>query len=383
MTRFAGLFCVLLTVVAAGAAWLRPIPKILVAVPQPVPVVAVDVQQHDVRIILSGLGTVQALNTATVRTQVTGLLQTVNFSEGQTVHRGDLLAQVDPRPNQARLGQANALLARDRAHQINAQLNLDRVVPLLSRGFATDQQVSDQKSQVLQLQSALQSDQAMIEDAQTQLSYTALTAPFDGVTGVRTLDVGNIISASDMTGLVVVTQVQPISVLFTLPSSEILKVQDALAKGPVQALAYDQAGERVLDTGRLLLINNQADPTTGTVQLKAVFPNSNRLLWPGTFVDIELTTAVVPRALTIPTNAVQEGTKGEFAYVIGPDHRVVLRGVTVAQRLRGVALVSAGLMPGDTVVVQGQYRLVDNSVVTVVDADQIADASSASSGLLP
>jgi multidrug efflux system membrane fusion protein len=268
-------------------------------------------------------------------------------------------------------------------HLTNAQLNLGRDLPLLSRGFATEQQVADQKSQVAQLHSALQSDQAAIEDARTQLSYTALTAPFDGVTGVRTLDVGNIIHATDTTGLVVVTQVQPISILFTLPSSAIPQVQDALAKGKVQAVAYDQAGDRVLDTGFLLLINNQADPSTGTVQLKALFPNPKRLLWPGTFVNVELTTAVEQNALSIPTDAVQQGANGEFVFVIGPDHKVATRAVHVAQRQRGEALMSAGLKPGESVVVQGQYRLVDQSVVTRVNADQVADASTASSGMLP
>jgi multidrug efflux system membrane fusion protein len=360
-----------------------PIPPPEPVMAPPVPVVAAPVQQHDVPIVLEGLGTVQALNSATVRSQVTGLLQTVNFIEGRQVRRGDLLAQVDPRPDQARLDQANAQLARDQAQLANVHVNLDRNLPLLSHGFATDQQVTDQKSKVTQLENAVKSDQAAIENAQTQLSYTALTAPFDGVTGVRLLDVGNIIHATDTTGLVMVTQVQPISILFTLPSSAIPQVQDALAEGPVQAVAYDQAGVRKLDTGVLLLINNQADPTTGTVQLKATFPNLKRLLWPGTFVNVELTTSVAKDALTIPTNALQQGGHGEFVFVIGPDKKVAMRQVTVAQRLRAEALISAGLKAGETVVVQGQYRLVDGATVTMARPDAVPDTSTASSGMLP
>ncbi len=379
-----GLALVALAAVTAGAFQFLGAPKPPPAAPAPpVPVVAAVVRQHDVPIILDGLGTVQALNSATIRSQVTGLLQSVNFVEGQTVQRGALLAQVDPRPNQARLDQAEAQLARDQAQLSNTEVNLGRNLPLLKRGFATSQQVADQASQVAQLRSALKSDQAAVEDAATQLSYTRLTAPFDGVTGVRTLDVGNIIHTTDTTGLVVVTQVQPIAILFTLPAASIPRVQDALAKGPVTTVAYDQAGTRALDTGRLLLINNQADASTGTVQLKALFPNPHRLLWPGTFVNVELTAAVVEHALTIPNDAVQQGTRGEFVFVIGADHRVTQRQVQISQRLRGVALVSSGLKAGESVVVQGQYRLVDGTAVVASAPSQVVNSSTATAGLLP
>jgi multidrug efflux system membrane fusion protein len=380
-----GLALVALAAVTAGAFQFLGAPKPPPATPAapPVPVVAAAVRQHDVPIILDGLGTVQALNSATIRSQVTGLLQSVNFVEGQTVQRGVLLAQVDPRPNQARLDQANAQLARDQAQLSNTEVNLGRNLPLLKRGFATSQQVADQASQVAQLRSALKSDQAAVEDAATQLSYTRLTAPFDGVTGVRTLDVGNIIHTTDTTGLVVVTQVQPIAILFTLPAASIPRVQDALAKGPVTTVAYDQAGNRALDTGRLLLINNQADASTGTVQLKALFPNPHRLLWPGTFVNVELTAAVVEHAFTIPNDAVQQGTRGEFVFVIGADHRVTQRQVQISQRLRRVALVSSGLKAGESVVVQGQYRLVDGTAVVASAPSQVVNSSTATAGLLP
>jgi multidrug efflux system membrane fusion protein len=351
--------------------------------PPPVPVVTSMVQQHDVPIVLTGLGTVQALNTATVRSQVTGLLQTVNFIEGQRVHRGDVLAQIDPRPYQARLEQAQAQLSRDQAQLANVQVNLNRNLPLLKSGFATDQLVTDQKYQVAQLQAATQSDQAAIDDAQAQLSYTTLTAPFDGVTGVRLLDVGNIIHPTDANGLVVVTQVQPISVVFTLPAADIPQIEDAVAAGPVQAVAYDQTGTNALDTGQLLLINNQADPNSGTVTLKALFPNLQGRLWPGTFVNVELATSVVKNALTVPTDSVQLGTNGQFAFVVGADGKVAMRPVQVAQRHRGEALVSQGLNPGDTVVTQGQYRLVAGTQVAPSAPAQVANSSTATSGMLP
>ena len=296
----------------------------------PVPVLTAPVKQGDVPIILSGLGTVQALNTAVIRSQVTGLLQSIDFIEGQQVKRGDRLAQIDSRPEQASLDQAQAQLARDKDQLANLQTNLGRNLPLLSKGFATDQQVTDQKSQVAQMQNAIMSDQAAVENAQTQLSYTSLDAPFDSITGVRTLDVGNIIHPTDAAGLVTVTQVQPISVLFTLPAADIPTVQQALDSGSVQAVAFDQAGNRQLDTGKLLLINNQADPTSGTVQLKALFPNPKRLLWPGTFVNVALTVHTVRGGLTIPTDAVQQGVNGPFVFVVGPDNKVAVQQVQVA-----------------------------------------------------
>ena len=345
--------------------------------------VVAAVQQTDVPIILDGLGTVQALNTAIIRSQVTGLLQNVAFTEGQEVKRGDLLAQIDPRPQQAALQQARAAQARDQAHLTNAQTNLSRNLPLLSKGFASEQQVTDEQSQILQLQNDAKSDEAAVDNAETQLSYTSLTAPFDGVTGLRTLDIGNIIHPADATGLVTVTQVQPIAVVFTLPAADVQVVQEALAAGPVAAAAYDQAGTRLLDRGTLLLINNQADPASGTVQLKAVFPNEKRFLWPGTFANVTLTLRTVHNGLTIPTDAVQQGAKGPFVFVVNPDNTVTGTPIEVQQRERGVALVSHGLQPNQTVVEQGQYNLVNGVTVVASKPDEVANASPATSGLLP
>ncbi len=348
-----------------------------------VPVVTALVQQGDVPVILSGLGTVQALNTATIRSQATGLLQSVDFVEGQEVHRGDTLAQIDPRPLQARLAQAEAQMARDQAQLANIEVNINRNLPLLSRGFATDQQVTDQRSQAAQIGSAVKSDQAAMDDAQTQLSYATLTAPFDGVTGVRRIDVGNVIHPTDAEGLVTMTQVQPIAVLMTLPAASIAQVQDALAAGAVPAVAYDQAGAQVLDTGQLLLVNNQADPQTGTVQLKALFPNLQRRLWPGTFVNVELTTSVAKAALTVPADAVQQGPQGAFIYVVGADGKAEVRPVQAGQQRRDVAVITQGLNPGETVVVQGQYRLTAGVAVVPSKPADVPGSSSATAGLLP
>jgi multidrug efflux system membrane fusion protein len=387
MTRIAakvGLFAVVVAAAAGASHFLLAStpPAQPVAAPA-VPVVAAAVQQRDFPIVLEGLGTVQALNTAVIHSQVTGVVESVDFTEGQQVRRGDILARIDDRPLRALLDQARAQLGRDQALLANTQINLGRNVPLLSQGFATDQLVTGQRYQVTQLQNTIKYDQAAIDDAQTQLSYATLTAPFDGVTGVRLLDVGNVIHPTDPNGLVVETQMQPISILFTLPAAAIGQVEAALAKGPVKAVAYDQRGTKVLDTGRLLLTNNQADTLTGTVQLKALFPNAQRRLWPGIFVNVELTTSVAKDALTISTDAVQQGSQGEFVFVIGPDHTVSIRPVEVTQRLRKEALIGKGLHPGETVVVQGQYRLVPGTLVTAAPPSQVANASTASSGMLP
>ena len=210
-----------------------------------------------------------------------------------------------------------------------------------------------------------------------------MRAPFDGVTGLLQIQIGNLIQPTNSTGIVVLTQVQPISVVFILPNADIASVQVAMARGPVQAMVYDQSGSKQLDLGTLLAINNQAAPTSGTVQLKAIFPNQQRQLWPGTFVNVDVTTSVVHNALTIPTNALQQNDKGQFVYVVGADNRVSIEPVEVTQRLRAVALISKGLQAGDTVVVQGQYRLTPGTVVVATAPSNVLNPSAASSGMLP
>ena len=356
------------------------------AAPQPVPVITTTVQLHDVPIVLTGLGTVTALNTATVRSQVTGLLISVDFQEGQSVKKGDLLAQIDPRTFQAQLDEAEAALTRDQAHLENAQINLSRYVPLAKQGFTPEQQVATQRAKVAQQQATVKNDQAAIEFAKTELSYTSLVAPFDGVTGIRLLDVGNIIHPTDPSGLVVVTQVQPISVIFTLPTTNISEVQDALARGPLETIAFSQDDKTQLDSGRLLLVDNQADPSSGTVRLKGLFPNQQRRLWPGTFVNLRLVTSVQHEGLTVPLDAVQQGPQGQMVFVVGQDHKVAIRPVSVRQSLNGEALVDKGLSAGETVVVRGQYRLSSGTLVTLADPNDlnaVPNPSTASSGMLP
>jgi multidrug efflux system membrane fusion protein len=367
------------------------------AAPQPVPVIATTVQKQDVPIILTGLGTVTALNTATVHSQITGLLISVDFKEGQFVKKGDLLAQIDPRTYQAQLDQAQGTLSHDQAHLENAQANLQRYGGLAKENSIALQQVSDQQAAVNELNAQIKIDQAAIGNTKAELSYTSLVAPFDGVTGFRLLDVGNIIhpptssataqsSQADPNALVVVTQVQPIGVIFTLPTTTIPEVQNAMAKGPLQAIAFSQDDKTQLDAGSLLVVNNQADPSSGTVQLKAVFPNQQRQLWPGTFVNIKLVLATQHDALTVPLDAVQQGPQGQVVFVVGQDHKVALRPVSMRQSLNGVALIEKGLHAGETVVVRGQYRLSPGTLVTLAnpnDPDAVPNPSTASSGMLP
>ncbi len=350
---------------------------------RPVPVVTAQVQQHDEPIVLSGLGTVEALNTASIMSQVTGVLEQVNFTEGQTVKKGDVLARIDPRLYQAALEQAQGQLAKDTALHAQAESDLARYQKLGTENSIALMQVADQQFLVAQDAAAMKTDQGLINTDQTNLDYTTLRAPFNGVTGLLQVQIGNLIQPTNTTGIVVLTQVQPISVVFTLPSVDIASVQAAMARGTVQATVYDQSGKKQLDVGTLLAINNQATTTTGTIQLKAIFPNHERQLWPGTFVNVDLTTSVVPNALTIPTNALQQNNNGQFVYVVGPDKKVSVQPVEVAQRLHAVALIAKGLQAGETVVVQGQYRLTPGTLVVATKSSNVLNPTTASAGMLP
>jgi multidrug efflux system membrane fusion protein len=349
----------------------------------PAPVVTAQVQQQDEPIVLSGLGTVEALNTASIQSQVTGVLEEVDFTEGQTVKRGDILARIDPRLYEAALAQAQGQLAKDTALHAQAQSDLARFQKLGKEDSIALQQVADQQFLVQQDAAAMEADQGVVKSDQTQLDYTTLRAPFDGVTGLLQIEIGNLIQPTNSTGIVVLTQVQPISVVFTLPNADIAAVQEAMARGAVQATVYDQSGSKWLDAGTLLSINNQAAPTSGTIQFKAIFPNHERQLWPGTFVNVDLTTSVIPNALTIPTDALQQNDQGQFVYVVGADNRVAIRPVEVEQRLHAVALISKGLEAGETVVVQGQYRLTPGTVVVAAKPSGAPNPSTASAGMLP
>jgi membrane fusion protein, multidrug efflux system len=353
------------------------------AAASPVPVVTAQVQQHDEPIVLSGIGTVQALNMASIQSQVTGVLEEVDFVEGQTVKKGDILAKIDPRLFEAALEQAQGQLAKDTALHAQAQSDLARFQTLGRQDSIALQQVADQQFLVAQDAAAMETDQGVIKSDQTQLDYTTLRAPFDGVTGILQIQIGNLIQPSNTTGIVILTQVQPISVVFILPNADIASVQEAMARGTVQATVYDQSGTKELDVGTLLALNNQAASTSGTVQLKAIFPNEHRQLWPGTFVNVDLTTSVVKNALTVPTDALQQNNNGQFVYVVGADKRVSVQPVEVTQRLHAVALIAKGLQAGETVVVQGQYRLTPGTFVVATAPSNVLNPATASSGMLP
>lgn len=359
-------------------------PPHALSLPPPVPVVAQKVQVSDVPIVMSGIGTVEAYNVVDVHTQVTGTIERIGFVEGQTVRPGSLIAQLDPRPYQAALQQAHANFARDQANLANAQANLGRYVPLLKQGFATPQQVAGQAATVSELQAAVTSDNAAIFNAETQLGYTTITSPIDGVTGIRQVDVGNIVQPGAATPIVTITQIQPISVLFTLPQKDIPAVQAAMAKGTLTTVAYGQDGRTKLGQGTLLLVNNTISQSSGTAQLKATFPNKHRKLWPGEFVNVRLIVATRHDGTTVPMDALQQGQKGAFAFVVQLDGTVRERQVAVAQTLDGRALIDSGLRAGDTVVTAGQYRLSDG--VQVAEASPgdpaVQNSSEASAGML-
>jgi multidrug efflux system membrane fusion protein len=357
------------------------------APPPPVPIVGGVVAQHDVPIYLSGVGTVIAYNTDIVRAQIQGQIMSINFSEGQAVHAGDLLAQIDPRPFQAQIDQFTGNLERDQAQLINAQANLTRYTQLGEKGWATPQLVETQKAQVGQLQAAIKADQALIDAAKVQLSFTRLTSPIDGVVGIRQIDVGNIISPSTANGLVVVTQLNPISLIFTLPETNLplIQQQQQKTKTPLAVLAYSQDDTIQLDQGVLGLVNNEILQTTGSIQLKANFANASHRLWPGQLVNARLLVDTRHNGLTVAASAVQQGPNGAYVYVVDRNNTVQSRPVKVAQISAGLALIDSGLKANEQVVVDGQYKLQPGTRVTMLtgQAAQEAIAQSAQQAPIP
>lgn len=341
------------------------------AEPRPAPMkVAVQTalaQRSDVPLYLQGLGTVEGYYTVTITPRVDGQLQKVDFVEGQAVRQGAQLAQIDPRPFQAALDQAIAVRARDVAQLGSARSDLQRSRVLAPKILASQQTIDQQTALVQQLQAQIKSDQAAIDNARTQLSYTSIVAPIDGVTGIRQVDPGNMLHATQTNGIVTLTQIQPIACVFTVPEQAFQQIRDALRQGPVSVVALSRdpnAGtDTTLDQGTVALINNHIDPTSGTLQVKAVFPNANQNLWPGQFVDARVRLGTVRNALTIPTSAVQRGPQGVFAYVVKSDSTVEARTLQIGQHTDGVTIVTAGLRAGERVVTSNQYELQPGELV--------------------
>ena len=337
----------------------------------PVPVVAGKVEERNVPIYLDGLGTVQAYNMVTVKARVDGQLDKVAFTEGQDVKSGDLLAQIDPRPFQAALDQATAKKAQDEAQLANARLVLQRDKDLIDKRVLDQQSYDTQRFFVDQMVATTQGDQAAIDNARTQLDYTHITAPIAGRVGVRQVDQGNLVHATDMGGLVVITQLHPISVVFTLPEQNLQLIRNQHPVGdvqnhlPVLAVGRDNAGK--LGDGVLEVIDNLIDQTTGTIKLKATFQNEDLRLWPGEFVNARLLLSTRENGLVVPTSVVQRGPQGSYAFVVKADQTVEVRPIKVAQDEDGFSLIDDGLKVGETVVVDGQYKLQAGSKVAVGD----------------
>lgn len=323
----------------------------------PITVDSAVVTAADVPIYLQGLGTVQAFYTVTVTARVDGQLDQVAFTEGQTVHKGDVLAQIDPRPTRAAYDQALATRAKDAALLTNAKRDLDRYTLLQPQDLASKQTVDTQRAAVDQLSAQLLVDKAQIDNARTQLDYTRITSPIDGRTGIRLVDPGNIVHAADTTGIVVVTQVQPISVIFTLPEEAVGSVTAALAAGPVKVATVARTGGEELETGTLSLVDNQITQATGTVRLKATFSNAHNRLWPGQYVNASVLIRTDRQVLTVPSTAVQMGPDGPFTYVVTGQSTAEVRPLKVSEDLNGITIVRGGLALNERVVTTNQYRL--------------------------
>ena len=351
--------------VAAGTIWFvrrrggqKPPPNAAAQAEQrPVPVVTAQVQQRDLPIYLDGLGTVVAAKTITVRPQVDGRLDSVRFREGQVVRRGEVLAQIDPRPFQVQLEQARGALRRDSAQLRTARLALARNLELLRDHLVSQQDVDNQEAAVGQSEGAVRIDRAQIDSARLNLDYARIASPIDGVTGVRLVDPGNLVRATDPTGIVVVTQLDPVAVLFTLPQDYLPQVAQQMELGTLTVEAFSRDGNVKLGSGELLVIDNQINQNTATMRLKANFANPQRVLWPNQFVKARLLLTVRKGAIVVPTTAVQRGPEGTFAYVVGSDQTVQPRPIEVELTQGDVAAIARGLSPGEVVVADGAAAL--------------------------
>jgi multidrug efflux system membrane fusion protein len=333
-------------------------------------------------ILRTGLGTVAATYSVTVKARVDGQLDAVGFTEGQDVRKGQVIARIDPRTYQAALMQAQAQRAKDEATLANARVDLQRYTTLAAQDAATQQQLDTQKALVKQLEATVKSDEAQVNSAQVQLGYTTIAAPISGRAGARLVDPGNIVHATDANGLVVINQIDPITVTFTLPEDAVQATNRAMAAShrPLVVQAWSRDGSELLGTGTLTLVNNQIDTTSGTVQMKGSFPNPRHSLWPGQFVNVKLVLGTREKATTIPAAAVQRSEEGVFAYVVDPGGEARAQTIGLVQIQDGTAIVSQGLQPGQRVVVDGQYKLKPGSRTVEAPARGASAPAAAASG---
>ena len=348
-----------------------------------VPVMTTTVKEQDIPTYLSGIGSVTPLYAVIVKARVDGQLEKVMFSEGQHVAAGTVLAQIDARPFQAQLDLAQAQKARDAAQLANSIVDLERYSVLLKQDSIAQQQVSTQQATVDQLKATVQADQATIDNAKVQLDYTTIRAPISGRTGVRLVDPGNIVRATDNTGIVNINQIDPIAMLFTLPEDRFQDINRAIqahGRSALEVQAFAREDNTLLGTGKLMLVNNQIDTATGTVQLKAQFPNAAHKLWPGQYVNIHLVMGTRQRAATVPASVVQRGPNGLYAYIVNADETVAVQAIRVGLIQDGTAIVEEGLQGGVRVVTDGQYKLKPGAKIVEVKADAAAKGKSPRKG---
>jgi multidrug efflux system membrane fusion protein len=339
------------------------------AQPTAIPVTVARAETADFPVYLDGLGTVEPYDTVTVRSRVDGEVVKIAFKQGQMVNQGDTLAQIDPRPYQAALDQALAKKAQDEANLKNAQLNLQRYDTLAKQDFASRQQLDTQQAMVDQLTAQIRGDQAAVDNAQTQVSYTTIQAPLSGKTGFRLVDPGNIVHAADTTGIVTIVKLQPISVVFTAPEEDVPQINKALAAGTVPVIALSSDGLRTLSRGHLALVNNAVDQASGTIRMKATFDNTDNVLWPGLSVSTRLLVDTLKQVVVAPADGIERGPNGLYAFVVGDDNKVEKRDIKVGQEDLGRAVVVEGLSAGQNIVTAGQYRLVSGALVQPSEAN--------------
>jgi membrane fusion protein, multidrug efflux system len=378
--RAVGGVCLLLVVAAVAGLWRFDLaPPVSYAqaqaAPSEIPVTPGVVVARDMPDYVQGIGTVQAFNSVTVKTRVDGPIVKVAFTEGQEVKEGDLLFLIDPRPYEATLEQALAAKQKDQAQLETAQTDLDRYSRLVGSGFQTRQSYDEQRGLVAQFQAAIKGDQAQIDTAKLNLSFTQIRSPIDGRLGARLVDIGNLVHAVDNTALVTITQMKPIFVSFTLPQNTLDAIRQHQQEAPLTVDALSSDGKTFLGKGKLTLIDNTIDQATGTIHLKAQFANLDERLWPGAFVNVRLELLVRHNVATVPSQTVQQGPDGDFAYVIRKDDTVERRNVQVVAVQDGLAVISKGLTPGEHVVVEGQYRLVDGARVSLRQPSATKSAS--------